>query len=110
MVLLLLWKQFGPGDDVSNVDFSTAVIIDVRTPNEFRSGHVEGAINLPIDDLTESSIDKIVRKDQPVVLYCKSGGRSKTAANRLRNWGYQDVYNLKTQSRVEKARQENSSE
>ena len=92
VVLLFLWKQFGPADDVSEVDLSTAVIIDVRTPNEFANGHVKGAINLPVDDLTESAIGNIAPKDQPLILYCKSGGRSASATNTLRRWGYQDVY------------------
>ena len=108
VVLLFLWKQFGPADDVSEVDLSTAVIIDVRTPNEFANGHVKGAINLPVDDLTESAIGNIAQKDQPLILYCKSGGRSASATNTLRRWGYQDVYNLKTKSQVEKALKESS--
>ena len=108
VVLLFLWKQFGPADDVSEVDLSTAVIIDVRTPNEFANGHVKGAINLPVDDLTESAIGNIAPKDQPLILYCKSGGRSASATNTLRRWGYQDVYNLKTKSQVEKALKESS--
>lgn len=111
IVLFFLWKQFGQTtDDVSGVDLSSAVIIDVRTPSEFANGHVKGAINIPVQNLNETDIAKVATKDQTLVLYCKSGGRSGTATSKLRDWGYQDVYNLKTQSQVEKALQDNSVE
>jgi len=86
-----------------SIDFDQAVIIDVRSPQEFAGGHVEGAINLPIDSITESDVLKHTTKDAPVVLYCRSGGRAGVVQGRMTEWGFTSVYNLKTQSGVESA-------
>ena len=69
VVLFFLWKQFGQKtDDVSGVDLSSAVIIDVRTPAEFANGHVKGAINIPVQNFNETDIAKVATKDQTLVL------------------------------------------
>lgn len=64
-----------------------AFLLDVRTPEEFAEGHVEGATNIPVDALAERLAD--VPKDHDVVVYCRSGGRSARAASLLREAGYQ---------------------
>ncbi len=74
----------------SNADH---ILIDVRTPSEFKNGHVPGAINIPLDQL-QARIDEIPT-DKPIVVICASGNRSQTGAKRLANAGYDRVYNLK---------------
>ena len=71
-----------------------AVIIDVRTPQEFHSGHIKDATN--IDFYEKDFIDKlnIVRKDLPVFVYCRSGGRSSSSARKMEELGFNQVYNL----------------
>ncbi len=71
-----------------------AVILDVRTFQEFVSGHIEDATN--IDFHADDFIDKlkIVRKDVPIYVYCKSGGRSAAAARNMQELGFTKVYNL----------------
>jgi rhodanese-related sulfurtransferase len=69
-----------------------AVLIDVRTPEEFAANHVAGAKNVPVQELPARLAD-IGPKDTPVVVYCKSGKRSSKAAEILRAEGY-TVYNL----------------
>lgn len=68
-----------------------ATLLDVRTPGEYSGGHVDGAINIPVDQVA-ASLDRIPR-DHAVVVYCASGVRSARAAGVLAGAGY-DVYDL----------------
>lgn len=69
-----------------------ATLLDVRTPQEFASGHASGAVNIPVQALAErrSELDP----GQPVVIYCRSGGRSAQAARMLRDAGFQSVFDV----------------
>ncbi len=69
-----------------------ATLLDVRTPGEFRAGHIEGAKLIPVQELG-SRIAEVGSRDVPVVVYCRSGNRSATAARMLRDAGYK-VYDL----------------
>ena len=71
---------------------NNAVIIDVRTGGEFASGYIDGAINIPVNNI--SSINGSVDKDTVIILYCASGMRSTEAAKTLVDLGYTNVYNL----------------
>ena len=70
------------------------VILDVRTPNEVRGGHLENASF--IDYYDEDFLEKAswIKKDQPIYIYCHGGGRSAKAANQLISLGFKEVYNL----------------
>ncbi len=68
-------------------------LVDVRSPEEFRSGHIPGAINLPLDSLSRADA-LLPDKQAPVYLYCASGGRSGMAVGQLSRMGYQDVKNI----------------
>lgn len=61
-------------------------IIDVREPWEFEEGHVEGAVNIPLGDV-QSKLDEIKAMETPILMCCKSGGRSGVATNFLQNEG-----------------------
>ena len=101
---LILWSKFVPtSTEIPSIDIQKAVIIDVRSPGEFAGGHVEGAINLPIDSITEADILKVAEKDQPIVLYCHSGGRASIVQNKMIAWGFSSVRNLKTMAGVQQA-------
>ena len=68
------------------------IIIDVRTIDEYNSGHIENSLNIEwqaIDEINES-----IAKDEKIYLYCRSGNRSGKAKNILINMGYKDVINL----------------
>lgn len=75
------------------------VIIDVRSRQEYVVGHVEGAINIPADQIQQAS-KKIPSKDQLVIVYCATGTRAAAAALALKGQGYQNVYNAKNQAGV----------
>jgi len=70
------------------------MIVDVRTSKEFNSAHITDATN--IDFYSEDFLDKlnIVRKDVPIYVYCRSGGRSSSASNEMEKLGFTKVYNL----------------
>lgn len=68
-----------------------ALLIDVRTSGEFASGHAQGSINIPLDQLGNQLAT--MDKDRPVVTVCASGMRSGSAANLLRRNGFREVYN-----------------
>ena len=68
-----------------------AIIVDVRTEREFRTGHVKGSLNIPLDKL-HKNISKL-KKDKPIITCCASGMRSSTAKNILKNSGFTEVYN-----------------
>ncbi|WP_293813801.1 rhodanese-like domain-containing protein [uncultured Aquitalea sp.] len=76
-----------------------AVIIDVREPAEYASGHVAGAINIPLSVLPEHVAD-LKRLSKPLVVYCRSGARSGMARKMLVDAGVEDVINGKNASTV----------
>lgn len=68
-----------------------AVLVDVRSPDEYAEKHVEGAVNVPADQIASHDFGG---KDKPLVLYCTAGHRSARAADQLRASGYTHVYLL----------------
>lgn len=79
-----------------------AVIVDVRTPEEFSKGHVPSAINLPLPDLPRNVLAQFPKKDQVILLHCLGGGRSAVARQRLRAQGYLHVHNLGSLGRAQR--------
>lgn len=71
-----------------------AVIIDVRTPEEFNDGHLKDALNYNIYDSDFTAHLSSIDKNKPVYVYCKKGGRSTDAADQLQAMGYKHLYNL----------------
>ena len=65
-----------------------AIIIDVRTVEEFNTGHISGATNIPLDQIDT------VDKEAVIIVYCRSGVRSAEAAQKLADMGYTSLYNL----------------
>jgi phage shock protein E len=73
--------------------FAKDVVIDVRTAAEFQSGHVQGALNLPHDSISQDIFKAKVAKDDHVILYCRSGRRSDIALGTLKGLGFSNVEN-----------------
>lgn len=70
-----------------------AAIIDVRTPEEFSAGHIEGAHNIPLDQI-DVALKVIKDPNAPLYLYCRSGARSGSATKFLQSKGYANVTNM----------------
>ena len=87
---------------LDQAEFSAAIagkkvqLIDVRTPNEYGSGHIKNAVNVDLFNATgfEKYCEKM-SKDEPVYLYCRSGARSQRAAHKLVGMGFEKIFDLK---------------
>ena len=75
-----------------------AALIDVRSTQEFASGHIEGARNIPVGEIG-TRLAEVGDKDKPVVVYCRSGMRSAKAKSTLESAGFTQVHNLGGMSR-----------
>lgn len=70
------------------------VIIDVREQSEWDEEHIPGAIHIPVGELSKRMAELEQYKDSPVVMQCRSGGRSAKGASLLHEAGFKDIYNL----------------
>ncbi len=88
----------------NNIDYDTMqkmlrenkkiLVIDVRTKDEFMYNHLDGAINIPMQEITQKIGRYTNNKNDVIIVYCEYGGRSKKAANKLCKIGFVNVYNL----------------
>lgn len=78
-----------------------ALVIDVRSPGEFSSGHLPKAINIPLDEIETALPKRVKDKDQVLLLHCASGMRSGAAKQKLKGMGYANVFNLGSFGRAE---------
>jgi phage shock protein E len=76
-----------------NLIESGSRLIDVRTASEYEQGHLQGAINIPHDQIAARLSEFSLSKEERVVLYCKSGGRSDFAMKLLHSMGYSNAVN-----------------
>lgn len=84
----ITYKTITPESTFNEIAKTT--IIDVRSEAEYKSGHIESSINIPLDN-----IEKIkYKKDEKIIVYCASGRRSKMAADKLISLGYKNVYDM----------------
>lgn len=67
------------------------IILDVRRADEFVQGHIPGAINIANEDIGDEDIAQLPDKEQTIYVYCRSGNRSKQAAEKLVNLGYENI-------------------
>lgn len=82
------------GPKVINHLPEAAHFIDVRTPEEFAQGHIEGAINLPLNDLEALILKEAPDLNDTMMVYCRSGNRSASAAKLLKQLNYSIVFDL----------------
>ncbi|MGL5085900.1 MAG: rhodanese-like domain-containing protein [Clostridium sp.] len=70
------------------------IILDVRTLEEYNSGHIENSILIPVDELEALDSSKLVDKNQKILVYCRSGNRSKSASKILVDLGYTNIFDF----------------
>lgn len=70
------------------------IILDVRTPEEFRERHIPNAINIPNETIGSEDIQELPDKDQLILVYCRSGNRSKQASGKLAELGYINIVEI----------------
>jgi phage shock protein E len=91
LTLLKNLLGIGPKVDLNELMTSGAVVVDVRTPSEYKDGHVKGSINLPLQTLN-ANLNKL-KKDQVIITCCRSGSRSGMAKRMLKANGFEQVHN-----------------
>ena len=86
------YRQISMGEAVKMMkDEKNYIILDVRTPEEYLEGHIPGAINVPNEEIGTAEISELPDKSQLILVYCRSGRRSKEASNKLVNLGYTNI-------------------
>ena len=73
---------------------TNAVLLDVRTPEEHKSGYLEGAVLLPLAELESKIVNEVPDKNTPIYIYCRSGRRSGMAVKKLKAIGYTALHNI----------------
>ena len=81
------------GSEAHGLVADGAMLVDVRTPQEFGASHIEGAVNIPVQELG-NRLDELGNPEGQVVVYCRSGNRSQQATIILENAGFEHVYDL----------------
>ena len=88
------WKQPDINQGIEQFkNTSGAILLDVRTPEEYAEGHIPGGQNLPLQSIDKAT-SIIDNKDTPLFVHCLSGGRSRQAASVLKQMGYTNVTNI----------------
>ena len=91
-LLALLGVSACSSTPAETIDTTGAVVVDVRTPAEFAEGHLEGAVNIDVENQVDFAAALIsLPKDQPYVVYCRSGNRSAAATQQMVGAGFTDV-------------------
>ena len=70
------------------------IILDVRTPEEYRERHIPNAINIPNETIGSEDIQELPDRDQLILVYCRSGNRSKQASGKLAELGYTNIVEI----------------
>ena len=87
------YQQITQEEAKEMMDTQEVIILDVREQDEYDSGHIPGAVLLPVGTIDETTAaEAIPEKDSTVLVYCRSGNRSKTASAALADLGYTNIY------------------
>lgn len=87
-------KEISYKDLLDFMKNNDAILIDVRSSQEYDEGHLNNSINIPLYNLKNEIEENVKNKSNLIILYCSSGGRSKKAKTELEELGYLNVYNL----------------
>ena len=86
------YRQISMEDAVTMMEAESGyLILDVRTAEEFVAGHIPGAINIPNEDIGTDRIPELADPNQLILVYCRSGNRSKQASEKLAALGYTNI-------------------
>ena len=87
------YQQITQEEAKEMMDSQEVIILDVREQDEYDSGHIPGAVLLPVGSINETTAAEVIPdKDSTVLVYCRSGNRSKTASSALAEFGYTNIY------------------
>ncbi len=83
--------KISPKDAKEIMDNEESIVLDVRTKDEYDQGHIEGAVLLSVDEISSKAEEVLKDKKAKILVYCRSGNRSATAAKTLIKMGYENV-------------------
>ena len=87
------YKQISQQEAKQMMDSGNVIVLDVREKDEYDAGHIADAVLLPVGTIDENSAAEVIpQKDSAVLVYCRSGNRSKTASQKLADLGYTQVF------------------
>ena len=87
------YQQISQEEAKEMMDTQEVIILDVREQDEYDSGHIPGAVLLPVGTINDETASAVIpEKDDTVLVYCRSGNRSKTASAALAGLGYTNIY------------------
>ena len=87
------YQQISQEEAKNRMDTEEVLILDVREQNEYDSGHIPGAVLLPVGTIDKDTAAQVIpEKETTVLVYCRSGNRSKTASSTLAELGYTNIY------------------
>ncbi len=104
MNIYKLFKKYRDCKPENDIDYKNArillesnnqcILLDVRSEQEYKEGHLNGSINIPVYDINEEIEKVIPNRNNPIIVYCQSGSRSRKAINILSKKGYGELYNI----------------
>jgi len=104
LLVSVMFSAFGSASDTSRPGFAAvrdgALLVDVRTAEEFASGHLPGAINIPYGEIVQGIAALDVSASTEIVLYCRSGNRSGIATQSLGEAGFSNAMNAGAYARL----------
>ena len=88
----IIYRQIDMDEAITMMEEESGyIILDVRTPEEFADKHIPGAINIPNETIGTEEIPELPDKDRLIMVYCRSGNRSKQASEKLATLGYTNI-------------------
>ncbi len=89
-----VYARITPEEAKERMGQEGVIVLDVRTQEEYDSGHIEGAILLPVDQIKDQAMKVLPDKESEILVYCRSGNRSKAASEALVDMGYMKVFDF----------------
>lgn len=90
----IVYKKISMNEAVSMMENSNLIILDVRTKEEYDEGHIPNAINIPNETINNDVTNNLADKKQTILIYCRSGNRSRQATEKLMKMGYINVIDI----------------
>ncbi len=89
------YRSLGPQEAIGLINREDAVLLDTRENNEYKEGHIQGSIHIPLTALKKRLVELHKYRARPILVTCRSGSRSSMACATLRKDGFEQVYNLR---------------
>ncbi len=88
------YVKISPEEAKEIMDNEEVIVLDVRTKSEYDQGHIEGSVLLPVDEISSKAEEVLKDKKAKILVYCRSGNRSATAAKTLIEMAYENVFDF----------------